>query len=169
MANNSVILIGFMATGKSTVACELEEKHGFVRVSTDEMIISKVGLSINDIFEKYGEEYFRKLEDDVILELVNALKTSNKNYVIDCGGGLAMSKNFHLFKVVSKVCFLDTAFEVILKRLADDTTRPLAKDKAKMQNLYGMRYDLYKKSCDFVVNDDNLDIIVKNILKKVTK
>ncbi len=165
---NSVVLIGFMATGKSTIANELKN-NGFERVSTDEIIIEKVGLSINEIFEKHGESYFRQLEDEVILELVETLKNATSNIVVDCGGGIVKSKNFYLFNNVSEVCFLDTDFETITERLVNDTTRPLAKDKAKLQNLYDERYDLYKSCSDFIVKNDKIDIIVKNILKKVIK
>ncbi len=165
---NSVVLIGFMATGKSTIAVELE-KTGFLRVATDEIIVSKVCLTINEIFEKHGEAYFRKLEDEVILELVETMKNSDKDYVIDCGGGLVKSLNFGLFKDVAKVYFLDTDLETIVKRLENDDTRPLAKDSTKLKNLYDDRYDLYKNSSDFIVKNDKIDIIVKNILKKVTK
>ncbi len=165
---NSVILIGFMATGKSTIANELEN-IGFRRVSTDEIITDKVGLSINDIFEKYGESYFRNLEDEVILELVETLKNNEEKIVVDCGGGIVKSKNFALLNAVSEVCFLDTDFETIVERLKDDNTRPLAKDKSKLHNLFAERYDLYKNSSDFIVKNDKIDIIVKNILKKVIK
>ncbi len=169
---SNVVLIGFMATGKSTIARELENKD-FIRVSTDETIVKKVGLSINEIFEKYGEEYFRQLENEMILELVETMKDSSKasekKYVIDCGGGLVKSKNFKLFNDVSEVCFLDTDYDTIVKRLENDNSRPLAQDKEKLQNLYNERYDLYKSCSDFIVENDKIDIIVKNILKKVTK
>ncbi len=165
---NSVVLVGFMASGKSTLSLELE-KNGFVRVSTDETIVSRMGLSVNEIFEKYGEAYFRQLENELILELVETMKNSDVNYVIDCGGGLVKSTNFKFFKDVASVCFLDIAIETIVQRLAEDTTRPLAKDSAKLQNLYYERYDLYINSSDFIENNDKIDIIVKNILKKVIK
>ncbi len=165
---NSVVLIGFMATGKSTIANKLKN-NGFLCVSTDEIIIEKVGLSINDIFEKHGESYFRQLEDEVILELVDMLKNSTSKIVVDCGGGIVKSKNFSLLNDVSEVCFLDTDFDTIAERLVNDTTRPLAKDKAKLQNLFNERYDLYETNSDFIIKNDKIDIIVKNILKKVIK
>ncbi len=165
---NSVVLIGFMATGKSTIANELVN-NGFKKISTDEIIIKKVGLSISDIFEKHGESYFRQLEDEVILELVETLQNNDDKLVVDCGGGIVKSKNFKLLNDVSEVCFLDTDFDTIVERLKDDTTRPLAKDKSKLLNLFVERYDMYKNCSDFIVKNDKIDIIVKNILKKVIK
>lgn len=58
----NIYLIGFMGTGKSTIARELEKMTGAKRVEMDRLIEEKQGMAITEIFEQYGEEYFRDLE-----------------------------------------------------------------------------------------------------------
>ena len=65
----NIFLIGFMGAGKSTIARNLQRKLNFPLVEMDERIVREQGMSINDIFEKYGEDHFRDIESDLILAI----------------------------------------------------------------------------------------------------
>ena len=69
MEKQNIFLIGFMGTGKSTIAGEISRRLGMVQIEMDTAIAEKQGMSINDIFKEYGEAYFRDLESDLLIEL----------------------------------------------------------------------------------------------------
>ena len=65
----NIVLIGFMGTGKSTVSSYLKKKFGMEVVEMDQIISERQGMNISDIFKTYGEEYFRDLETDLLIEM----------------------------------------------------------------------------------------------------
>ncbi len=142
---SNIILTGFMASGKTTLSKKLEKSFGYTRISTDEMIVEKLEMSINEIFDTFGEEYFRKLENEILLEVIEVLKDSSKNFVVDCGGGICYAENLVELKNFGEVYFLNVPFERLLNRLEKDTTRPLARDKNSLRRLYQVRLKAYKK------------------------
>ncbi|MCK4463342.1 MAG: shikimate kinase, partial [Candidatus Omnitrophica bacterium] len=81
----NIVLLGFMGTGKTVIAKKLAEKTGMQYVSTDELIVEKEGMSINDIFTKKGEPYFRDVEKKVVYDI-----SGLDNVVLDAGGGIVM-------------------------------------------------------------------------------
>ena len=80
--NKNVFLIGFMGCGKSTMSRLLTEKTGAELIEMDETIETESGMSINEIFEKYGETHFRDLESQLISRI-----TQKGGMVVSCGGG----------------------------------------------------------------------------------
>ncbi len=81
----NIVLIGFMGAGKSTISDYLSTVFDMEIVEMDQLIADREEMSIPDIFATYGEEYFRKLETDLLIEMQD-----KKNVVISCGGGVAM-------------------------------------------------------------------------------
>lgn len=81
--NSRVYLIGFMGVGKTTVGKKLAKKLEYDFVDTDALFETKYKLSINSFFEKYGEDLFRKLERDILVDTFDLNKC-----VISTGGGL---------------------------------------------------------------------------------
>ena len=78
----NIVLTGFMATGKTEISKAISEISKYNLVDTDDMIVEQEGITINEIFDKCGEEYFRKTECEVIkkaAESRTALKTSKKD------------------------------------------------------------------------------------------
>lgn len=167
---NSIILIGFMGAGKTTVGKKLAEKLHYKFQDTDEMIVSREGMSINEIFEKHGEEYFRNLETDLLKELV---ENNVDNVIFSVGGGLPIRKDNHTYlKKLGKVIYLYVAEATIRKRLAGDTTRPLLRGsedevKERINSLLSKRDPIYKEVADLVLETDNMSIskIVEEIIK----
>ena len=81
----NLYLIGFMGSGKSTVANAFKEEYQMHLIEMDEEIIKKAQMSIPDIFNTYGESYFRDLETALLKEIQN-----EKNQIVSCGGGLVL-------------------------------------------------------------------------------
>ena len=81
----NIILIGFMGAGKTTVSDYLSTMFAMNIVEMDQVISEREEMSIPDIFATYGEEYFRELETDLLVEM-----QSRKNTVVSCGGGAAL-------------------------------------------------------------------------------
>jgi shikimate kinase len=83
---NNVYIIGMMGVGKTTITNELKKLTKRTCVDIDELIVEKAGISILEIFSKFGENYFRKLETDVLEELSNKM-----NLLVSCGGGIIVN------------------------------------------------------------------------------
>jgi shikimate kinase len=86
-----IILLGYMGCGKSTIAKSLSKNSGIPFVDLDQYIEEKANLTINSIFEQHGEIYFRKLEHQAFVELLN----SSEPLIIGLGGGTPCYANNH--------------------------------------------------------------------------
>jgi len=151
----NLILIGFMGAGKSSVGEKLAEKLGMYFIEMDDLILElSARKTINEIFQKEGELSFRQMEVTISEDL-----DLTDNAVIATGGGIVLNKiNLDFLKKNGIVVFLDTSFEIIEKRLSNDNTRPLFKDKNNTINLYELRLPLYKYYADILVKTDNKSI-----------
>lgn len=147
---NSIVLCGFMGSGKTVVGRELAKIMGCKFVDTDEMIEAEQGMAIKAIFATRGEEYFRDLEHEMCKKVADM-----KNCVVSTGGGaMTYRRNVDAIKQGSKVVFLDASFPVICQRIGDSTTRPLFRDKEKAKQLYDERKAKYLAAADYVINGD---------------
>ena len=81
------MLIGFMGAGKSTISDYLSTMFAMDIVEMDQVIAEREEMSIPDIFSTYGEEYFRNLETNLLIEL-----QQKSNVIISCGGGAALRR-----------------------------------------------------------------------------
>lgn len=162
----NIVLIGFMGAGKTTVAKLLSEELQLPLIETDDEIIKRSGFkSINEIFEKKGEAFFRKIENEVISDYVG-----RPNYIISCGGGvIENAENMRLLKKKGRILFLSASFETITERIKNENTRPLFTDVEKAKDLYCQRLPLYKKYADEIIETDYLtpEKIVKQITETV--
>ncbi len=164
---HNILLIGFMGVGKGTIARAFAKEYNLYNIDTDDLIESKENKTINKIFEKYGEEYFRNLEQDT----ANWLEKSVKGTLVSCGGGFYKVKNINK---IGKVVLLDAPFDWIYNRLksaknseAKLAKRPLFQDLKKAKALYKERKKAYKKVADYIVTVE--DKANKEILKELAK
>ena len=117
----NIFLIGFMGCGKSTIAGYLHDTFSMDVVEMDDIIAKREGMSISDIFETHGEQYFRDLETNLLVEMQN-----KSNVVISCGGGTPMRENNVLeMKKNGRVVLLTAQPETVLQRVKDNHDRPL--------------------------------------------
>jgi shikimate kinase len=127
-----LFLIGLPGSGKSTLAKELSKKLKYPFTDTDELICKKEGSSIEEIFINKGENNFRKIESDILKELVR----TNGNAIISTGGGTpCFFDNMEIINQNGISIFLNIPIIKITKRLMDspDQNRPLIKGKNKEQ------------------------------------
>lgn len=142
---NNIILVGMPGSGKSSIGEILSEKLNLKFIDTDKVIEKDTQLSIQDIFKKYGETFFREKEREWILKNYNIKKT-----VIATGGGMAAYfNNIEILKKIGITVFIDVDLKVIKKRLENDTNRPLIKGNGNKNNvisdLYNSRKSYYSK------------------------
>ncbi|MDR1453026.1 MAG: shikimate kinase [Candidatus Margulisbacteria bacterium] len=146
----NLILIGFMGSGKTSTGRILAKQLGYKFLDTDQVVEQKNGLTCAKIFEQRGEEFFRKQETAALQEL-HGLDSA----VIATGGGIVLSAdNRDLLKKLGIVVYLKTEPAEILKRVADDVTRPLLPQEnklAEIQNLLAVRQPLYLAAAQAVV------------------
>jgi len=151
--SDNYVLVGYMGAGKSTVGKQLANKTGKIFLDTDYLIVKQMNLTINDIFEKYGEDYFRELETKLLENLCN----SAKDCVISCGGGLPMrSENRPYLKRLGKVVYLNANETDIYRRLKGDTTRPLLRGpkdevKKRIHDMLELRDPVYREVADIII------------------
>lgn len=150
---NNIILCGFMGAGKTSVGKELSKKLNYGFIDTDELIEKEQSITINEIFDKYGESYFRDLEYEMCKKITN-----EKNNVIAIGGGtITFKRNCDILKNNNTVIFLDATFDTILDRIGDSNTRPLFRDLEKAKKLYNDRKEKYINASDYII-DGNLSV-----------
>lgn len=164
----NIMLIGFMGVGKSTVSKELSKKFDMPEIDMDVMIVEKEDKSINDIFAEKGEEYFRKVETECLIDI-----QKNKGYIVSCGGGVVVKdENINHMKNGGVILFLTATPETIYNRVKDDDSRPILKGNKNVEfieQLMNKRKDRYLAVADIVVSTDNKSIreIVDEIIDKL--
>jgi shikimate kinase len=148
----NLALIGFMGTGKTSAGRLVAEQLHFEFLDTDEIIQTKTGRTIADIFTRNGEPAFRALERDVVSELASRTKT-----VISTGGGLpANPENLTSLKTHALVVCLWASPERIWERVRNQSHRPLLHDpdpQKKIRELLDARAPFYRQA-DVLINTD---------------
>lgn len=168
--NYNIVLIGFMGTGKSTIARELAKTRQMNIVEMDEEIVRRRGKSIADIFEEEGEEYFRDLETALLKEL-----QTKENQVISCGGGAVLrEENVRVMKKNGCVVLLTALPQTIYERVKNNTDRPILQGNMNVEyiaSLMEKRREKYEKAADIVIATDgkNVSQICEEMLQKLAE
>lgn len=124
-----IVLIGFMAVGKTAVGKLLAKNLRWSYIDTDAVISARARKSIEQIFVEDGEAYFRNLENELLSELMGQQQT-----VISTGGGLpCSSRNSDLISKHSHSVHISLGVDRIYERLLMDTKRPLVKGKSSAE------------------------------------
>lgn len=165
---NNIILIGMSLCGKTTVGKVLSEKTNFEYIDTDELIELQEKMKIKNIFDTFGEVYFRERER----EIINFLKNKN-NTVISTGGGMpAFYDNMDKLNNIGITIFLEVPLSIIRKRNNNDSSRPVLQNKSQEQieALYKERIQFYRKSKIYIsVQNMNADEIADIIIAGINK
>lgn len=166
--NKSLILTGMMGVGKSTVGKELSKKLGYKFIDMDNLIEKKENMTITKIFRIKGENYFRKIEENLTL---NTLK--DKKVVISLGGGAFLNPRIRKEVLKTTISFwLNVSIKSLLLRVSRNKKRPLIEGnyKKKMTDIFSKRKDTYKLA-NYKIDCDNLKKfeVVKKILKLYEK
>lgn len=161
----SIYLVGFMGSGKTSIALALKDKLGWKSQDTDELIKEEYHQSIPTIFKDKGEQVFRDYETAILK------KTNQKQTVIATGGGIIERKeNREFLKQHGIVIFLDTSWEEIVKRLSDDGSRPIWSNKnMDKKKLLKERLPKYKEVADIIIKTDqkSIDVITDEIISNL--
>ena len=158
MDRQNMILIGFMGAGKTSVGEELAGRFGKTLIDTDRMIEERAGMSISDIFAVQGEEAFRRLETEVLEQLISEASGE----MISVGGGLPLrEENRKLLKKLGTIIYLRVRPETVLARLKGDTTRPLLQGddvEEKVNSLLSKRCPIYEMAADRIISVDGRSV-----------
>ena len=142
MKSDKVYLIGFMGAGKSTVARALAKRLDWRVEDIDERIERREQRDIPTIFRQSGEAYFRAVERQTLLDLLD-----DRGVVVATGGGTAADPaNRALMLRDGAVAWLDLPFDRVVERLPPDGRRPLAADRGEMERLYNLRRAAYEQA-----------------------
>ena len=153
----NLILIGFMGSGKSSIARELSNTLGYPVVDTDSLIVERAGKPIRKIFEQDGEEKFRDLEADTLRDLEESRPS---RLIIATGGGvIARPDNCEILRRLGFVVWLVVSAEEIIKRTSKSRERPLLNNKDQrgtIDRLLSERRELYRATAHQAVETDGL-------------
>lgn len=159
----NIILCGFMGCGKSTVGQKIAERTGLSFVDMDKYIEEKAGMTVSEIFDKYGESGFRDMEHEACKEL-----SEKSDLVIAAGGGtLTFERNIEVLKKTGRIVLLDVSYEELCKRLSRDTRRPLLQVKnrnEKIRELLEKRLPIYRNAASVWIDGNFYSGVVAEIV-----
>ncbi|MBD2179849.1 shikimate kinase [Aerosakkonema funiforme] len=166
----NLYLIGMMGAGKTTVGRLLAQQLGYRFFDTDALIEQAAGgQSINEIFATAGEEAFREIESQVLAELSAYTKLA-----ISTGGGIVLRQKNWSYLHHGLIVWLDVPVELLMTRLAEDSTRPLLKDanpQKKLEMLLEQRRKLYAQADIRVTADASLtpEQVAARVIEEIPK
>lgn len=160
----NIILTGFMGTGKSTVGKMLSARLGFTFCDLDSLIVATEGESINSIFARKGERYFREVETCTLSSVLQ----QTSQVVATGGGAVILSENRQLMRESGVVINLVASPETILRRLHSDEDRPLLRNSKSLPQIMKLLMDreLFYSEADIRIDTDgkNVEDVAGDIL-----
>ena len=165
---NHIVVIGFMGSGKTRVGKRLSSDLGLTFVDVDKVIVRKMNMSVKEIFQRFGEPYYRALETMT----VKALIEDKEKKVISLGAGLPVQEqNEKYIKQLGTVVYLKGSADTFRKRL-EGNNNPLLEGEnqdEKMKKLLKQRDPIYHKFADIevVTGDKPFEALIKEIEEKL--
>lgn len=163
-----IVLVGFMGAGKTTIGHQLATILRLPFIDTDHLIEERAKQTIPEIFEKYGESYFRELEAQVLGSL------KEQEGIISTGGGIVLQESTRQqLKTFQHVVYLTVPFKDLVTRIKNDSQnlRPLFLNHTQQdfQKLYESRIPLYKAVSTVEIENTGrmVDSIANEIIDKV--
>lgn len=165
---SSIVLIGFMGAGKSSTGKALARKTGLPCLDTDEIVSTRLGLSVTEIFTRLGEEEFRNAETEALRQLAETVSA-----IIVTGGGIVLRpENVRMLRRLGTVVSLEADAETLFGRISKRATRPLLRTenpRATIVELLRVRDPLYRAAADLRVDTSRLthNEVADAILKRI--
>ena len=160
---SNIIITGFMGTGKSVVAKELARKLKMEFTDMDRIIEERRGMSIADIFARYGENYFRQQENKLVKEL-----SQKENMVIATGGGTLLSPdNARMFGQTGEIVCLYADSQTIYNRVNKKNNRPLLKRKNVLSEINRLLEERKEAYNNFTIKIDTINLNVQEVADKI--
>lgn len=158
-----IFLTGFMGSGKSRIGKILAQQLKVSFKDTDELISEKNKMTVSEIFEQKGEDFFRESEKEIVRQLASLKEKA----VISLGGGALLDKkNLKLIKKKGVLIYIESSLDAIWDRIKDKTKRPLLMEKGQMpdksrfmsmaEQLFQSRMTGYKNA-DIKFNRDGIE------------
>jgi shikimate kinase len=158
-------LVGFMASGKSTIGRALAQEIGWPFIDIDTEIEAREGRPIAQIFSEQGENYFRAVETEVIRHCVAQIEAGAPAVVALGGGAFVQPANRALIETNGVSVWLDCPLAIVRQRLGDDSTRPLAANRNGLEKLFAERRSSYALAGHRIdIDTDDPSVSVKRIL-----
>jgi shikimate kinase len=164
----SIVLIGFMGAGKSSVGRCLERRVGLGRIDTDELVAKKFEMAITDIFAKHGEPRFREAET----EILRGLALPRPAIIVTGGGTVLRNENVDLLKRLGTIVWLNADENVLFERATRKSDRPLLQTedpRTTFRSLFAARHPIYASAADIRIDTSNLthEQVAEMILKEI--
>ena len=156
--HEKVTLIGMMGTGKSKFGRQIANILKFNYYDSDHMVEKEFKMTIKELFQKHGEEFFRKVEKNTISKLVSQINKNNEKAIISIGGGGFDNEDTRqLLLKNTNVIWLNTPLDVLVERIGDGSKRPMIKGRTKdsIVQLLKIRTKYYSL-CHNQLNTDKL-------------
>ena len=151
----SIVLIGMMGAGKSSVGRFLQKRTSLALFDTDKMVESQFEISISEIFSRYGEERFREAESAALRGLAGA----QQGIIVAGGGAVLRDENIDLLKERGIVVWLEANEDTLFERASRRGSRPLLKTedpKEAFSRMLQARRPIYAKVADIRVDTSAL-------------
>ncbi len=165
----NIVLIGYRGTGKSSVAQILAQRLKWPVISTDAEIVKKAGLTVPNIIQNRGWDYFRDVESKICQRLGGKDRT-----IIDTGGGAVLrGENVEALRQRGRVFWLTAEVATIMERIKNSKERPSLTQKKsyvdEVEEVLRERLPLYKAACDQIIptDDRTLEEVADDIQSKM--
>lgn len=163
----NIVLTGFMGTGKTEVGRILAQRLGYTLLDADSIIEQEQKMKITEIFQRFGEPYFRDIEADVIRRL-----SERDRVVISTGGGVVLrQENMENLRKKGVIVCLTASPETILKRTSNDSSRPLLQVEDPLKRIKEMlefRRPYYEKSDIMIDTEGKSPVeVAEEIIEKI--
>jgi shikimate kinase len=169
--DKSIVLIGMMGAGKSSVGACLRRRTGLGLLDTDEIVASNFGMSIPEIFAEHGEKKFREAET----EALRRMQTEEQMIIITGGGIVLRKENVEILTSQAVIVWLDGDEETLFARASRKQNRPLLQTKnprKTFSQILDARRPLYANIADIrvdtsVLTDEEVAVAILAKLRRI--